>query len=367
MRPALTELIRIPARKMKSILNDAEKSAKAVDLVYVRDTEEGIKRRKRGKHFYYLSKESNIKNKSTLARIKSLVIPPAWEDVWICNLANGHLQATGIDAKKRKQYRYHAMWNALRNHTKYYRLLQFGKALPQIRLQVEKDISLPGMPQEKVLALVISLLERTNIRVGNNEYEKLYGSFELTTLKDKHVSINGHDLQFTFKGKKGVHHQINLKNRKLAKIVSACRDIPGRELFQYYTSEEEIKSVDSGMVNAYIKQISGSDFTTKDFRTWAGTIHAFLAFKELGGFETATEAKKKIAEALDMVSKNLGNTRNVCKKYYVHPVILSLYESKSLDKYITELDEIEKKDEKSDLTSAEKVVMKILSLSPTLS
>jgi DNA topoisomerase-1 len=355
------EILQLPKRKIKSIIGDPEKSAEAVNLIYVSDAQPGIKRIKKGKHFQYLVSESKkLSAKTELNRIKSLVIPPAWEDVWICNLANGHLQATGIDVKKRKQYKYHPLWNSLRNHTKYYRLLQFGKIIPTIRLQVEKALSLPGLPVEKVLALVVSLMENTNIRVGNNAYEKLYGSFGLTTLKDKHVQISGSDLKFSFRGKKGVYHDINLKNKKLSKIVKACRDIPGKELFQYYSTDGEIKSIDSGMVNTYIKKVSGGDFSAKDFRTWSGTIHAFLAFKDIGGFESASEAKKKIVEVLDIVSKHLGNTRTVCKKYYVHPVILSLYESKSLEKYVSRLDKINVNDNKSDLTKEEKIVMQIL-------
>ena len=353
-------VIQLHHRKIKSIFGNPEKSAQAVNLIYVHDYENGIKRIKRGKKFTYILQETKVKDKEILKRINSLVIPPAWENVWICNLENGHLQATGIDKNNRKQYKYHTLWNALRNHTKYYHMIQFGKVLPAIRLQVEKDLAKNGLPVEKVLALAVSLMEFTNIRVGNNAYEKLYGSFGLTTLKDKHVSIEGNNITFSFKGKKGVHHDVNLKNKRLAKIVKACRDIPGMELFQYYTPEGEKKSIDSGMVNEYIKKISGGDFTAKDFRTWAGTIHAFLAFKQLGGFDTNAEAKKKVIEALDMVSKQLGNTRNVCKKYYVHPVILSLYENKSIDKYLTELDEISVNDNKADLTSVEKIVIRIL-------
>ena len=357
------EILQLPKRKIRSILGDPEKSAQAVNLIYVHDNTPGIRRVKTGKSFNYVLEDTNpITDDDNLKRIKSLVIPPAWESVWICDLPNGHLQATGIDIKKRKQYRYHPLWNSLRNHTKYYRLYQFGKVLPSIRLQLEKDLSLPGLPLEKVLATVISLMERTNIRVGNSMYEKLYGSFGLTTLKDKHVAITGNKLNFTFKGKKGVHHDISIKNRKLSNIVKACRDIPGKELFQYFTSEGERKSIDSGMVNNYIRKISGGDFTAKDFRTWSGTLHAFLAFKELGFFETATEAKKKVLEALDKVSKHLGNTRNVCKKYYVHPAIVSLYEDKSLEKYLHQLDKIEVDDNTAGLTAEEKIVMKILEI-----
>jgi DNA topoisomerase-1 len=353
-------VFQIPNRGLNSIVGNPEKSAQAVNLIYVNDSQNGIRRIKKGKYFTYVVQEKKVIDKAVLNRIKSLVIPPAWENVWICNLENGHLQATGIDIKKRKQYIYHPLWNAMRNHTKYYRMFQFGKALPAIRLQVEKDLAKSGLPVEKILALVVSLMELTNIRVGNDAYEKLYGSFGLTTLKDKHVSIEGNNITFSFKGKKGVHHDLNLKNKRLAKIVKACRDIPGMVLFQYYTPEGEKKSIDSGMVNEYIKKISGGDYTAKDFRTWAGTVRAFLAFKQLGGFHTEAEAKKKITEALDIVSKQLGNTRNVCKKYYVHPAILSLYQNKSMEKHLAELEEISVNDNKTDLTSEEKIVMKIL-------
>jgi len=354
-------VVQLPNRKIKSIIGNPEKSAQAVDLIYVHDSEKGIRRIKKGNNFTYVFENARtVKDKVVLNRIKRLVIPPAWENVWICILENGHLQATGIDVKKRKQYKYHTLWNSLRNHTKYYHMIQFGKVLPLIRLQVEKDLAAPGLPVEKVLALTVSLMEHTNIRVGNDAYEKLYGSFGLTTLKDKHVAIKGNEIAFSFKGKKGVHHHLSLRNKRLARIIKACRDIPGKELFQYYTPGGEKKSIDSGMVNEYIKKISGGDFTAKDFRTWAGTIHAFLAFKQLGDFATNTEAKKKITEALDIVSKHLGNTPTVCKKYYIHPTILSLYENSLLKKYLLELDAVNANDNKTGLTSEEEIVMKIL-------
>ncbi|MEP6845871.1 MAG: DNA topoisomerase IB [Panacibacter sp.] len=353
-RPALNK------RKIKSIGNDPVKAAKAVDLVYVNDTEQGIQRVRSAKDFEYFLNNKKLNNKNQLARIKSLVIPPAWEDVWICVLENGHLQVTGKDTLKRKQYRYHAAWNQLRNHTKFFKMIAFGKALPAMRLQLEKDLAIPGLTQRKVLATVVSLMQRTNIRVGNSVYEKLYGSFGLTTLKDKHVAINGSKLKFTYKGKKGVYHDISIQSRRLANIVQQCRDIPGKELFQYFDEDKERRSVDSGMVNQYIKEISGEEFTAKDFRTWSGTVNALLAFKELGFFETQTETKKKIVEALDKVADSLGNTRTVCKKYYVHPVIISMYENKTLEKYLNELEKMEADDDKAGLTPEEKVVMKIL-------
>jgi DNA topoisomerase-1 len=360
MLTVIDPIINLTSKELGSILKDSVKSAEAVNLIYVKDADPGIKRIKKGKQFQYVLKDRKLKSKKELDRIKKLVIPPAWENVWICTLDNGHLQATGLDVKNRKQYRYHPLWNSLRNHTKFNNLYEFGKCLPTIRLHLEKDLSLPGLPLNKVLALVVSLMERTNIRVGNGLYEKLYGSYGLTTLKDKHVKFSGSSVQFTFKGKKGIHHSININNKKLSTLVKKCRDIPGKELFQFMDDNKKFHSIDSGMVNDYIKRISGKDFSAKDFRTWSGTIHALLALKSLGVCETQTETKKKVQEALDMVSKQLGNTRNVCKKYYVHPVLITLFEEKRLENYFKALNKIEVNDNKSDLTSEEKILMKIL-------
>jgi DNA topoisomerase-1 len=356
----IEDLKKISKRKLKAIVKDEEKTALAANLVYVADTEPGIERRTRGDNFEYYYKGEKIKDDEELLRIKHLVLPPAWTKVWICKKENGHLQATGYDTKNRKQYRYHSHWNTLRNHTKFYRLSEFAKALPSMRMQLEKDISAAGLPLKKVLAAVVSLLERTNIRVGNSFYEKTYGSYGLTTLKDKHVKLNGNSVSFDFIGKKGVSHHVTLKNKKLASIVKKCRDVPGKELFQFYDEDESHHSIDSGLINNYIKEISQADFTAKDFRTWAGTIQAFLALKSIGCCDTKTETKKRIVEALDIVSEHLGNTRTVCKKYYVHPLILSLYESNKLKKYTQEVDNIEKNDGKTGLTSDEKMVLKIL-------
>jgi DNA topoisomerase-1 len=353
------EEIIIPRRKFKAILNDPEKSAEAVNLIYVSDAGHGIRRVRKGNSFIYTFRDKNIKDVSSLERIRKLVIPPAWEDVWICKLPNGHLQATGVDTKKRKQYKYHALWNALRNHTKFYRLHQFGKTLPIIREALEKDLSRPGLPQEKVLAAVVCVMELTNIRVGNNLYEKLYGSFGLTTLKDKHVKISGHAIRFMFRGKKGISHNISIKSKRLAKIVTQCRDIPGKELFQYYDDTGNCRCIDSGMVNDYIKLISGCDFTAKDFRTWSGTVQALLAFKNLGSCDKITEVKRRIVTALDYVACKLGNTRSVCRKYYVHPVVLALYENNSLEKYLSQAKTYEKT-HKYDLEPDEKLLLKIL-------
>ncbi len=339
---------------------DYSKAAKMAELVYVNDRGKGILRIKKGKGFAYLQDEKPLRDKDQIERIRKLAIPPAWTNVWICVKENGHIQATGLDARNRKQYRYHQLWHTLRNETKFHRLYEFGKLLPTIRLKFEEDFSKKELSEEKVIATVISLMERTYIRIGNNDYEKLYGSYGLTTLKDKHVKVEGDKLLFSFQGKKGITHDISIKNRRLAKAVKACRDIPGKELFQYYDSEGNKKSIDSGMVNAYIKEASGGDFTAKDFRTWAGTLNILRAFKSIGQAASDSDVKKNIVAALDEVSKQLGNTRTVCKKYYVHPGIIRLYEENNLEKYIRELDKIENPDDLSGYTSEEKVLVKIL-------
>lgn len=347
--------------KIVKIMKDPVASAKAVHLIYTTDAETaGITRKKSGKKYSYYKDGEKIRDKEEITRINKLVIPPAWENVWICALDNGHLQATGFDVKKRKQYRYHPLWSALRNHTKFYRMLQFGYALPDIRLQVEKDLALRNFEKRKILALIVSLMQRTNIRIGNNAYEKLYGSFGLTTLKEKHVQVKGQKITFHFKGKKGVIHDIDLKSRRLSRLVQKCKDIPGRELFQYIDDEGNRHTVDSGMVNDYIKEISGEDFTAKDFRTWSGTVNALIAFKEIGYAETHTEYKKKVKEALEIVASHLGNTSTVCRKYYVHPLVINLYENNTIKKYLDELEQIEENDGKADLTQEEKLVLKIL-------
>lgn len=355
----LTDDISLSNKTMKDIIHDGAKSAKAANLVYVSDVQPGISRVRKKDKFIYMMGGKVIKDVDTLNRIKRLVIPPAWENVWICPIENGHLQVTGLDVKKRKQYKYHTLWNSLRNHTKFYRLHSFGKVIPAIRERIEADLSLPGLPLNKVLAAVVCLMERTSIRIGNNMYEKLYGSFGLTTLKDRHVKIKGADMQFIFKGKKGITHNISITSKRLATIVKKCRDIPGKELFQYYDAEGNHKCIDSGMVNSYLKIISGEDFTAKDFRTWAGTVHAIIAFRDIGVSETATAAKRNVVAALDHVSEHLGNTRTVCKKYYVHPTIISLYESNTLHTYLKTINKFKKSNE-NDLQGEEKLLMKIL-------
>jgi len=356
----LVDEIKIDKKTIDAVAHDMAKSAKAADLIYTPDNKPGFSRKHTGKAVSYFAGIKKIKDKITIDRIKKLGIPPAWEKVWICKIANGHLQATGFDLLQRKQYRYHSLWNTIRKHTKFYRLQEFGILIPVIRNQIEKDLSLTGFPQEKILAAVVSLLERTNIRVGNAFYEKLYGSFGLTTLKNRHVIINGTQLRFSFKGKKGVQHNITLKSKKLSRIVKGCKDIPGKELFEFYDDNGNIHSIDSGMANKYIGTITGGEFTAKDFRTWAGTVSALVAFNELGSFETTTEMNQKIPAAFDMVAKQLGNTRTVCKNYYVHPVIVELYKENKLEKYLGELKVIETADGQKELMPEEKVLLNIL-------
>ncbi|MFZ1798596.1 MAG: DNA topoisomerase IB [Chitinophagaceae bacterium] len=357
----MNELIpHITHKQLLKIDKDYEKAASLVNLVYVHDIEPGINRIKKKTKYIYVYDEKEIKDTNELGRIQKLAIPPSWENVWICPMENGHLQATGLDLRKRKQYRYHSLWHILRNQTKYHRLYEFGTALPALRLSMEKDISGNVLNKEKVLATILSLMERTYIRVGNIEYEKSNGSYGLTTLKDRHAKIEKNTVTFSFKGKKGVYHSISLRNKKIAKIVKDCRDIPGKELFQYYDETGDRKVIDSGAVNQYIKEKTGQEFTAKDFRTWAGTLHALHAFRSVSVAGTDTEKKKNIVEVLDLVSEKLGNTRTVCKKYYVHPGLIQLYEEEKLQKYLKELDKIEKDDDQSGLTAEEKVLMKIL-------
>jgi DNA topoisomerase-1 len=340
---------------------DPAKFARAAHLIYVNDHDPGIQRMKRGKGFIYLDDDGKkICDELQILRIQKLRIPPAWKNVWICKSAEGHIQATGIDALGRKQYRYHPLWNELRNRTKFDRLLQFGEKLPVLRLQMETDMSLKDLCERKVLALVIGLMERTYIRIGNNGYEKLYGSYGLTTLKDQHVTISGSKMRFSFRGKKGIYHDISLTNRKLARIVKQCREIPGRELFQYYDDAGHRHAIDSGRVNNYLKEITGEDFTAKDFRTWAGTLNALRIFRQVGEAATDAERKKRIIEVIDQVSKQLGNTRTVCRKYYVHPLLIELYEKQALQNYFNQLDRIEDPDGLTGWTEDELLLLRIL-------
>lgn len=321
-------------KKLEKIGNDPKITAKSVGLRYAMDTLKGYHRLRHGDGFRYVDAEQKpIKDKNVLDRIAKLVIPPAWENVWISPYENGHLQVTGTDVKGRKQYRYHPDWNKIRNQSKFYKLRRFAKALPKIRQQVEKDLQRKGLPFEKVMALVVSLIEHTNIRIGNDAYKKLYGSFGLTTLRDKHVKFESSGAVFEFIGKKGVAHKIRLESRKLANLVRRCKEIPGQDLFQYYDAEGKRHSIGSADVNQYLKNITGEDFTAKDFRCWAGSVQALEAFQQLDKPVSASQAKRDVAGIIDLVAQRLGNTRTVCKKYYVHPTVLASFERGTIWNY----------------------------------
>lgn len=320
--------------KLEKIGRNPIMTAKVVGLRYATNTNAGYSRVKKGEGFTYIDQDRKVvHDKETLARIKSLVIPPAWENVWIAPHDNGHLQATGIDAKGRKQYRYHPQWNKIRNQSKFYHLRAFAEALPAIRKQVDIDLNRNGLPYEKVVALVVKLIELTNIRIGNEAYKKLYGSFGLTTLQDKHVRFNGNKIYFNFVGKKGVSHKLSLESKKLASLVKKCRDIPGQDLFQYYDDNGAHHMIGSADINHYLKNITQQDFTAKDFRAWAGSVSALGAFQRHELPESQTDCKRKIVAVLDEVAAILGNTRTVCKKYYVHPTVIAAFERGSIWKY----------------------------------
>ena len=288
---------------------DPIQSSKLAGLRYVTDAKPGIRRIRSGKGFRYLDPDDKpVKDKQLLARIKSLVIPPAWTDVWICPAANGHLQATGRDARHRKQSRYHPQWRTVRDENKYERMKAFGDTLPIIRKQVGHDLALQGLPREKVLATIVRLLETTFIRVGNAEYARENRSYGLTTLRDRHVDVNGSTVHFKFQGKSGKYHAIDLHDRRLAKIVKRCQDLPGYELFQYLDEEGNQHSVDSAYVNQYLNDISGRPFTAKDFRTWAGTVLACSMLLEFEAFETQTQAKRNVVQAISSVAERLGSS-----------------------------------------------------------
>jgi DNA topoisomerase-1 len=309
-----------------AVFVDPVESAKAAGLRYVTDDEPGIRRRKSGKGFTFLDAQGKtVKDPKVIERIKKLAIPPAWTDVWICPRANGHLQATGRDARGRKQYRYHADWRSVRDETKFGRMIAFGETLPKIRERVDQDLSLPGLPREKVLGAVVKLLETTLIRVGNPEYAKQNNSFGLTTLRNRHVEISGATVRFEFRGKSGQDHSVEIHDRRLARIVRQVRDLPGQKLFQYLDEDGERQSVSSEDVNDYLRATTGEEFSAKDFRTWGGTVLALSALLELGPCETEKDASRAVVEAIKQVSASLGNRPAICRKFYVHPLVIESY------------------------------------------
>jgi len=311
---------------MNSTPSDAITAARAAGLRYSQDTQPGLTRQSRDSGFIYLDTHGHrLKDQEALERIQALVIPPAWTSVWICPYPNGHLQATGRDSRGRKQYRYHSQWAEHRDESKFTHMIAFARALPRIRKRVGKDLRQPGLPRTKVLAAILQLLEATLIRVGNDEYARTNRSYGLTTLHNHHVKVNSGTVRFSFRGKSGKYHQVTLKERRLAGIVKRCQDMPGQELLAYVDDTGQVHDVGSQDVNDYLRDISGGDFSAKDYRTWAGTVLAAIALQEFEEVTSESQAKKNIVSAVEAVAKMLGNTPSVCRKCYVHPIILESY------------------------------------------
>jgi DNA topoisomerase I len=312
--------------KLPAIVSDPVQSARLAGLRYIGVPQDGIVRRRSGRGFSYRDADNRrVTDLDTLRRIRALAIPPAWTDVWICPSPNGHVQAFGRDARGRKQYRYHARWRETRDENKYARMLAFARVLPRIRAQVGRDLARPGLPREKVLATLVRLLETTLIRIGNEAYRRANGSFGLTTLRDRHVDVNGSQVRFSFRGKAGKEHVIDVRDPRMARIVRRLLELPGRAVFQYLDENGERWTVDSSDVNAYLAEITGADFTAKDFRTWAGTVLAARALDEVREFTSAREAKRNIVRAVARVAARLGNTPAICRRSYVHPEVLQAY------------------------------------------
>jgi DNA topoisomerase-1 len=309
-----------------AVSDDPRDSAKLAGLRYVSDRRPGIRRRRRGAGFQYTAPDgSTVSDRGELERIRALAIPPAWTEVWICCSAKGHLQATGRDARGRKQYRYHPRWREVRDQTKYHRTLAFGRALPHIRREISKHLTRTTLSRERVLAAVVRLLDETTIRVGNDEYARQNGSYGLTTIRESHVDVEGARLCFRFRGKSGKMHDIAITDARVARVVRGCQDLPGQELFAYLGEDGDVIDVDSTDVNDYIREISGDDFTAKDFRTWTGTVLAAWALHDLGVSTTKSQATKQIVSAVDSVARKLGNTPAVCRKCYVHPDVFEAH------------------------------------------
>jgi DNA topoisomerase-1 len=343
------------------IVTDPVEAAEEAGLRYVSDDRPGFTRKVQGDDFEYFDTSGKlITEEKKLLRIKRLAIPPAYTDVWICPTANGHIQATGRDARGRKQYRYHEKWREARDETKYGRMLIFGAALPKIRERVEADLALSGLPKNKVLATIVSIMERTFIRVGNEEYVRQNKSYGLTTMRNRHVDVKGSKVRFKFRGKSGVEQDATVHDRRLARIVKKLQDLPGQELFGYLDDDGSVQDVTSQDVNAYLREITGEDFSAKDFRTWAGTVLAAVALNALGAFESSKEAKQNIKHAITAVSKILGNTPAVCRKCYVHPAVLETYLSGNMIEGLRRKTEQALAQNLPDLRSVEAAVMTFL-------
>lgn len=343
------------------VVVDPRDAATSVGLRYVSDSRPGIQRKRAGTGFTYLDAGgATLKDAATLRRIKSLAVPPAWTDVWICPFDNGHIQAVGRDAKGRKQYRYHARFREIRDSTKYEHLTAFADALPTIRRTVKRHLARRGLPREKVLATIVHLLETTLIRVGNGDYAKQNNSYGLTTLKNRHVAVKRDEIRFRFTGKSGKQWMLRLQDRRIAKIIKACQDLPGQDLLQYVDDNGEVQQITSNDVNEYIKTISGQDITAKDFRTWAGTVLAAMALTEMRSFDSAAQAKRNVRAAIETVAARLGNTPTICRKCYVHPDILTQYLDGALMLSVQSEVESELREDLSGLRPEEAAVLTIL-------
>jgi DNA topoisomerase I len=359
-RPITSEQ-RVATRARSDKEDEFREAARSARLRYVSDADRGFARRRRGKSFTYLRADGEpLRNPTALARIRALAIPPAWKDVWICPTPDGHLQATGRDARRRKQYRYHPRWREAQDENKYQRIIAFARTLPKIRRAVARHLRKRGLPREKVLAAAVKLLETTLIRVGNDEYARDNQSFGLTTMHDKHVKLRGAKIRFDFRGKHGVEHDIDLTDRRLAAIVHACRELPGHELFQYVDETGAVRDVGSSDVNDYVRQISGENFTAKDFRTWAGTALAAQALQEFHDFDSKAAAKRNITQAIERVAERLGNTQAICRKCYVHPAVIEAYMDRSLVKSLKRQTEKELRGTLHRLSSEEAAVLALL-------
>jgi DNA topoisomerase I len=343
------------------IVTEPAEAAEEAGLRYVSDDQPGYSRKRNGDGFEYFDTQGKpIRDEQRVLRINRLAIPPAYRDVWICPSPNGHLQATGRDDRGRKQYRYHERWREVRDENKYEKMLLFGQKLGKIRQRVRKDMALRGLPRDKVLATVVYLLETTFIRVGNEEYARENKSFGLTTMRNRHVDVKGSTVRFSFRGKSGVAHERELEDPRVAKVIKKLADLPGQELFQYVDDEGEVRNVSSQDVNDYLKQISGDEFTAKDFRTWAGTVMAAIALNEVGAFENKSQAKRNVRDAVHAVAKILGNTPAVCRKCYVHPIVLQTYLSGAAIEGLKKRTEETLAESLEDLNSAEAAVLAFL-------
>jgi DNA topoisomerase-1 len=310
-----------------------ELAAEAAGLHYVSDVQAGYTRRKQGSKFVYLDLHGRpLKNEKHLARIKALVIPPAWSSVWICPDPQGHLQATGRDEKGRKQYRYHNNWQQIRNETKFSKTLMFASKLSIIRARIKRDLELPGLVRNKILAAIVKIMDQTMIRIGNEEYAEKNKSYGLTTIRNRHAEVKGQKVRFKFKGKSGKFHDVEIEDPRIAKIVRKCQDLPGQELFEYESEDGSYADVTSQDVNDYLREVTGENITAKDFRTWGGTVRAALTLQEIGPHQTKTELKKNLVKAVQQTADHLRNTTAVCKKYYIHPCVFKAYEDGSLFK-----------------------------------